>query len=126
MTKLKSVANATLLAALAASGLCFAAAPQGLRDYRALAINAAGDRLAAIEAVDPGGLPKRPHANIIVRDASGKVLSTYDPCASCNYDFPSFSPDQKALSFIGTDAKAGTATLYVVSDGKVATLTTVK
>ena len=98
-----------------------------MHEYRALAISGAGERIAAIEAVDPGGLPKRPHAIINVRDAaSGKVLASYDPCASCGYDFPSWSPDRNALSFIASDAKAGTATLYVAADGKVSAVTTVK
>jgi dipeptidyl aminopeptidase/acylaminoacyl peptidase len=109
-----------------AAGLA-SAAPQGMHEYRALAISGTGERIAAIEAVDPGGLPKRPHAVINVRDAaSGKVLATYDPCASCSYDFPSWSPDRSALSFIASDSKAGTATLYIAADGKVREVTWVK
>jgi dipeptidyl aminopeptidase/acylaminoacyl peptidase len=109
-----------------AAGLA-AAAPQGMHEYRALAISGTGERIAAIESVDPGGLPKRPHAVINVRDAaSGKVLATYDPCASCGYDFPSWSPDRNALSFIASDSKAGTATLYVAADGKVREVASVK
>jgi dipeptidyl aminopeptidase/acylaminoacyl peptidase len=127
MTKLKSSVSTAVLASLMAAAGVVAAAPQGMHEYRALAISGAGERVAAIESVDPGGLPKRPHAVINVRDAaSGKVLASYDPCASCAYDFPSWSPDRNALAFIATDAKARTATLYVAADGKITAVTTVK
>ena len=128
MTKLKSNVKTVVVAAslLAAAGVA-AAASQGMHEYRALAISGAGERIAAIEAIDPGGLPKRPHAIVNVRDAaSGKVLASYDPCATCGYDFPSWSPDRSALSFIASDAKAGTATLYIAADGKITAVTTVK
>ncbi|WLI90382.1 S9 family peptidase [Massilia sp. R2A-15] len=126
MSKLKSGVNIVMLGALFCAGVA-AAAPQGMRGYRALAISSAGDRLAAIESVEQGDSATRPHGVINVRDAaSGKVVATFDPCASCTYDFPSWSPDRNALSFIGSDRKVGTATLYVAADGKVAALTTVK
>ena len=139
MTSLKSsvskstvhtVVLASLMAAAALAAAAAAAAPAAppaMHDYRALALSPSGERIAAIESVDPGGLPKRPHGVINVRDAaSGSVVQSYDPCAPCTYDFPSWSPDGKALAFIGSDAKAGTATLYVVADDKTTALTTVK
>jgi dipeptidyl aminopeptidase/acylaminoacyl peptidase len=127
MSKLKSGVKTAVLASLMAAAGIAAAAPHGMHAYRALAISPAGERIAAIESTDPGGLPKLPHAVINVRDAaSGSVIASYDPCASCSYDFPSWSPDRNALSFIGADAKAGTATLYVVADGKASALTTIK
>jgi dipeptidyl aminopeptidase/acylaminoacyl peptidase len=119
MTQLKTIVKATVLASLLAGAGACAATPQGMRDYRALALSANGERIAAIESADTGEQGKRPHAAIVVRDAaSGKVTSQFDPCASCTYDFPSWSPNAKALSFIGSDSKAGTATLYVVRDAK--------
>jgi dipeptidyl aminopeptidase/acylaminoacyl peptidase len=119
MTQLKSIVKTAVLASLLAGAGAYAAAPQGMRDYRALALSADGQRIAAIESVDTGEQGKRPHGAIVVRDAaSGKVTGLFDPCATCSYDFPSWSPDQKALSFIASDSKAGTATLYVVRDAK--------
>jgi dipeptidyl aminopeptidase/acylaminoacyl peptidase len=125
MTKL-NVKTVVAVSLMAAAGVA-AAAPKGMHEYRALAISGTGERIAAIEAVDPGGLPRRPHAVINVRDAaSGNVLASYDPCASCGYDFPSWSPDRASLAFIASDAKAGTATLYLAANGKVSAVTTVK
>ncbi len=124
----------TLAAALLAAGAT-AQAADTMHAYRALAMSGAGDRIAAIESVSGGaaaassaGGAERNHATIKVREvASGKIVASYDPCASCNYDFPSWSPDHSALSFIGSDRKAGTATLYVAgSDGKVTALSTIK
>jgi dipeptidyl aminopeptidase/acylaminoacyl peptidase len=127
MSKLKSTVNTVMAAALMAAAGFAAAAPAGMREYRALALSGAGERLAAIESVNLGAGSRQAHGAVTVRDAaSGKVLATYDPCASCGYDFPSWSPEGGALSFIGSDSKAGIATLYVAADGKVSAVATVK
>ena len=127
MTKLNMSVNTALLASLLAAAGAVAAAPQGIHAYRMLAISPAGERIAAIESVASEGSGKRPHGVINVRDAaSGKVLASYDPCASCSYDFPSWSPDRNALAFIASDAKTHIATLYVAADGKTTAVTTVK
>jgi dipeptidyl aminopeptidase/acylaminoacyl peptidase len=127
MTKLKTNVNTTLLVSLLAAAGVVAAAPQGIHAYRALAISPAGERIAAIESVASEGSGKRPHGVISVRDAaSGKVVASYDPCASCGYDSPSWSPDRNALAFIASDPKNHTATLYVAADGKTTVVTTVK
>lgn len=71
-----------------------AGAAQPLRAYRALALSGAGDRIVALESSDPGGLPLRPHASVVARDAaSGAVLHDYDPCPGCAYNCPNWSPD---------------------------------
>ena len=116
-----AAAAGALLGASLASGA--AAAP--LRDYRSVAITANGERIAAIES-DAGGPGQRPHARIVVRDAaSGKVTAEYDPCASCSYDFPSWSPDRQQLAFIAADAQAGKATLWVVRGGQPSAAATI-
>lgn len=98
-----------------------------LRDYRSVAISAGGERIVAIEASDPGVPGRRAHARIVVRDAaSGKVTAEYDPCATCSYDFPSWSPDRQALAFIAADALGGVATLWVARDGKTVPVGAVK
>ena len=125
--KVKVAAQAVFLATAALSGAIAQAEGPALRDYRALALSGAGDRVVALEANDPGGLPKRPHSTVVVRDAaSGKVLNEYDPCATCSYDRPSWAPDGRSLAFIASDSKAGTAMLFVAQQGKAKQLLTIK
>lgn len=106
-----------------------AATGPALRDYRAVALSANGQRIAAIESNKAGEQAQRPHAAIVVRDAAnGAIVQQFDPCAVCSYDKPSWSPDGKQLAFIGYDAKAGTAQLYLatLSQTQVRTLTSIK
>jgi dipeptidyl aminopeptidase/acylaminoacyl peptidase len=127
MRQMNAIVNTTLLAALlAAAGAANAAS---MHSYGALAMSADGSRIAAVESGEGAdGKPGRP--TIVVRDAAtGQIVTRYDEngaCPNCRIDFPSWSPDQKALAFIGTDAKAGTATVFVARDGKVKALTTIK
>ncbi|WP_051971347.1 S9 family peptidase [Massilia sp. 9096] len=126
MTQLNAIVRGGALAALlAASGLCSADAG-GIHNYRGLAMNAAGDRIASMESSEGD----RAGGRIVVRASSdGKIVSSYErtaACANCRLDGLAWSPDGKAMAMIGTDAKAGTATVYVLRDGKFSTVTTVK
>ena len=122
MMDLKAMGTAILLACAMSAA---AAAP--LRDYRALELSGAGDRIVALESVDPGGLPSRPHASVVVRDAAnGRILHQYDPCPACRYDHPSWAADGRRLAFIGADSQAGTATLYVAEQGKTRVVLSLK
>ncbi|HZX27975.1 MAG TPA: S9 family peptidase, partial [Telluria sp.] len=120
--------HTALAVAMAAALVSAHASAASLHQYRSLSLNAAGDRLAAIETVEQDGAPnQRPHAKIAVRDvASGKTVRELDPCATCSYGEPSWSPDQQSLVFIGTDSKAGTATVYVAQGEAVRSVATVK
>ena len=127
--KLDAWARAALAAGLLGCSLLAAAAGQGaqMREYRHVAISGGGEAVAAIESNDPGVPGQRAHGRIVVRDAaSGRITSEYDPCARCAYDAPSWSPDRKALAFIGADQSEGTATLWVARDGKLIPAATVK
>lgn len=80
----------------------------------------AGDRLAVIEADQADNATSEPHKRLVIRAAKdGAVLSTQDPCPACDYKDPAFSPDGKRLAFLAQDRKAGTTTLYLLSDGKL-------
>lgn len=126
MKQWNAIMVTALAASLAASAGASAAAP-AMHGYAALAISAGGERIAAIETVDAAG---KQSSAVVVRDAAtGKEVARYDKygnCANCRIDFPTWSPDQKALAFIGSDVKAGTATVFVARDGKVSALTTIK
>jgi dipeptidyl aminopeptidase/acylaminoacyl peptidase len=122
--ELKTVLKgAALVALLAAAGLSSA---EGMRSYRSLAISGNGERLAAIEASE-GEAKTGPR--IVVRDtATGKIVSTFvqSDCTQCRIEAPVWSPDQKAMALISSDAKAGTATVNVLRDGKLTPVAVVK
>jgi dipeptidyl aminopeptidase/acylaminoacyl peptidase len=115
--------GAALLALLGAAGLSSA---EGLRSYRSLAISGNGERIAALESVE--GEPKT-GPRVVVRDtATGKIVSTFvqSDCSGCRIEAPVWSPDGSAMALISTDAKAGTATVNLLRDGKLAPVAVVK
>ncbi|QBE64114.1 S9 family peptidase [Pseudoduganella lutea] len=111
--QLKAIALASFVAAATMSGaVALAADAAAMRDYKAVALSPAGERIAALESVDTGVPGRRPHAIVVVRDAAtGKIVDEFDPCKACAYDRPSWSPDGKSVAFIGSTG--GKATLYV-------------
>jgi len=114
----------TLITLLAAAGICSADAG-ALRSYRALAMTANGERLAAIETVE--GEQAAPQ--VTVRDtASGRITARYasPDCGGCRFDAPAWSPDGNALALVGSDAKAGTASVLVLRGAKLVTVATIK
>ena len=134
MMKITDLAACGLLASSLLGSLAQAApAEPALRDYRAVALSANGQHIAAIEsgkvAEQPQPQPQRPHAVIVVRDAAnGAIVQQFDPCSVCSYDKPSWSPDGRQLAFVGYDAKAGTAQLYLatLSQAPVRVLTSIQ
>ena len=102
------------------------AAPATLHTYAGLALSPVADRFAAVEADEPIGASSDVHGVLTLRSAKGEVLGRFDPCGSCKYAGADWSPDGKALAFIATDAKAGTAVLYVIEGDKVRAVTTIK
>ena len=126
--QVKAIAQSVFLASAIISGAVAQAASPGIaiRDYRSVAISPAGDRVVSLESIDTGN-GKRPHSTIVVRDAStGAIASEFDPCSTCSYDKPSWSPDGKSLAFVATDSRAGSAWLYVAAAGKTHSLATLQ
>ena len=98
-----------LLAAVAIE----AAAPP-VRQYHDLALTPAGDRLAVVESVETGEEQVKPHGALVIRDAlDGRVLRTVDPCPTCVYASPVWSPKGDAIAFLASDDDTFTATLYL-------------
>jgi dipeptidyl aminopeptidase/acylaminoacyl peptidase len=123
----KAIAHTAFLATAIISGAVAQAGSPGsaIRDYRSVAISPAGDRVVSLEAIDTGN-GKRPHPTVVVRDAStGAIIAEFDPCSTCSYDKPSWSPDGKALAFIASDKRASSAWLYLAAGGKARALATV-
>ncbi|HEV2533355.1 S9 family peptidase [Phenylobacterium sp.] len=111
---------AGVVAAVAAAGWAAASAVAGVHQYERLAISPAGDLVAAVETVELPGRTAEPHGTLVVRKvADGAVLAAYDPCNSCTYADPTWSPDGKILTFIGADRRTRTAQVLQVVDGKV-------
>ncbi|MGC1304643.1 MAG: S9 family peptidase [Caulobacteraceae bacterium] len=96
-----------------------------MHTYASIALSPSGDRVAYVDMVDPfADLRQQPHGHIVVRAAKGgAVVATYDPCPDCRYAGLAWSPDGRALAFVASDGKAHTASLDVMSGGKVSTLT---
>jgi dipeptidyl aminopeptidase/acylaminoacyl peptidase len=90
------------------------AEPVVIREYDALALAPAGDRIADVEALDPGNLPEEAHGAVVVRSAGGKLIAQFDPCKTCKYSDTAWSPHGNLLAFLAADSAAGKTTLYVV------------
>ncbi|MDB5437227.1 MAG: family peptidase, partial [Phenylobacterium sp.] len=90
-----------------------------VRGYQDLALSPKGDLIATVETDELFQSEADPHGVVVVRNrANGKVVARYDPCASCFYAGPAWSPDGAALAFVSSDLKAKSATLQVVRAGK--------
>ena len=124
--RLRTGARALTLAALLAAGASAAADTGGMRSWRALAMAPGGERIAAVEAVENEA---RTGPRVVVRDtATGRIASTWQhaECPQCRIDSLAWSPDGRALAAIVSDPKAGTASVVLLRDGRLALLSTVK
>ncbi len=122
----KTFARCAAFAVLLAATGQAAADPAGMRTYRALAMTAGGERIAAVEAVE-GEAKTGPR--IVVRDtATGRIASTWQKsdCAQCRLESLAWAPDQRTLAAIVADPKAGTANVVLVREGRMTTLATVR
>ena len=99
-------------------------APAILTRYAGLALDPAGKRIATIDSVQVRGAPSAGHGALVLRDTAGKTIGRYDPCGTCSYAGPAWSPDGTRLAFVASGG--GTATLYVLEKGAVRRVTSVK
>jgi dipeptidyl aminopeptidase/acylaminoacyl peptidase len=96
---------------------------RSVRQYRGLALSPAGDRVATVDIDETADTTEEQHGPILVRAvADGAILARIDPCPACSYTNPTWSPDGASLAVVARDAKAGTATLTVVTAGRARTL----
>ncbi len=116
----------SLVAALAAAAPPLAT-DAGLHHFSQVALSPAGTEIAAVESVVPldTGAPD-PHTAIVVRSASGAVLRRIDPCPTCSYGAPAWSPDGASIAFVVSDRAAGTAALTIATGAKLRSLASVR
>ena len=115
-----------LLSALAIATALQAApspAPHPVHAYAGLTLSPKGDRMVTFEGT--GNMMAGAHGTVTIRDLSGKVTATYDPCATCRYDAAAWSPDGSKLAFLAQDTKAGTVALYVIENNQPRVLKTI-
>jgi len=115
-----------VLSLVAAAALQAAAAAPAVHGYNALTLAPGGKRLAAIESAEAVGAVSDNRATVVIRSAKGEIMGRFDPCQTCRYSGPAWSADGQKLAFIGSDMRAGSATLFVVEGDKVRAATTVK
>ncbi|MDQ2861248.1 MAG: S9 family peptidase, partial [Pseudomonadota bacterium] len=101
--------------------------PPVVRQYRDLAMSPAGDEVAAVEYSATGEEAKEPHRTVVIRRASeGSILQRLDPCATCEYGGPAWSPDGAKLAFVAIDPETFTATLEIAEAVAVRVAATIK
>ncbi|WP_254601129.1 S9 family peptidase [Caulobacter sp. S45] len=99
-------------------------APLGLHTFTDVSLSPAGDRVVSAEATEPFAPTKtRARGPLVVRSArTGEVVASYDPCRTCRYTHPAWSPSGDTLAFIAYDAAQNRATLELVRGGRVSAL----
>jgi dipeptidyl aminopeptidase/acylaminoacyl peptidase len=111
-------------AAVIGTALSVPATAATLHEYGSLAVSPGGDRVAALESDVTADSSTRPHERIVVRSAStGRMLSTIDPCAACDYSALTFGPDGR-LAFLENDN--GTTRLMLAGAGAPVAVTAIK
>ena len=94
--------------------------------YAGLALAPAADRWVAVESDEIDASMDDPHRRVVVRStADGRPRLVLDPCTTCAYGDPTFSPDGRQIAFLGRDRKAGVTHLYLAGGDKVALRATV-
>ncbi len=85
----------------------FASAVVAAHQYVGVALSPDGTEVASVETG-----PR--HSVVVLRHtADGQIAATFDPCGTCAYADPAWSPDGKSVSFLGWDSTARTSRLWV-------------
>ncbi len=121
-----ALAAATALQTATPAGAAPAAPPApSVHQYGGLVLSPDGKTMVTFEATGPGG-GGPPHGVITLRDGTtGAVIRTLDPCTTCRYSDAAWMPDSQSFAVVGSDMKAGTATVFSVplAGGDATTLT---
>ena len=69
-----------------------------LHEFASLSLSSAGDRMATIESDVVPNAATKAHGHIAIRSATtGRILSTIDPCTTCDYSGLTFAPDGRLV-----------------------------
>lgn len=111
-------------AAALGAALSIPAGAATMHEYADLALSPTGDRVAAVESDAVADSSTRARGHIVIRStATGKILSTLDPCTACEYSGLTFGPDGR-LAFL--QKEKGTVQLRLVGPGAPVILTTIE
>jgi dipeptidyl aminopeptidase/acylaminoacyl peptidase len=83
-----------------------------LHQYGSVALSPDGEKIASVETVRRPFATAEDHGAVVVRSASGEVLSRLDPCATCRYSGITWSARGQRFAFVASANADGTATLY--------------
>jgi dipeptidyl aminopeptidase/acylaminoacyl peptidase len=104
-----------------------AASPPLVTQYHDLALSPLGERTATVEVIATGEEPRDPHETVVVRSVKdGSVLHRIDPCATCRYYAPAWSPHGDRLAFVMRDDNTGQATLEVFDGANLTAMASYK
>jgi dipeptidyl aminopeptidase/acylaminoacyl peptidase len=97
-------------AAMAGAGVTESTPVASIHIYVGLVLSPDGTQVAAVES---DGGSAAPHGVVMRSAADGTVTATFDPCNTCSYADPAWSPDSKSLAFVGWDPTARKSWIWV-------------
>jgi dipeptidyl aminopeptidase/acylaminoacyl peptidase len=81
-----------------------------IHEFSGVALSSDGTQVAAVESAGGSNAPR----GVVVRNAGdGAVMAVFDPCKTCSYADPAWSPDGQSLAFVGRDPQEGRSWMWV-------------
>ena len=110
VTPCRLSAVSVTMATMAGAAVTAATPIASIHQYAGLALSPNGAQVVAVES---GGGRDTPNG-IVVRDATdGTVMAVFDPCTTCSYADPVWSPNSKSLAFVASDSATRTSRMWV-------------
>lgn len=91
-----------------------------LVDYQDVILSPAATAIASVDVEEAMEQHRARHNLVAVRSTAGKSIATYDPCSTCMYSSPAWSPDGRSLAFLARDlSQTSVSAIFVASAGRV-------